>query len=34
MNRITIAHLSDIHHNPGDTSQLSTLLKEKYGLAP
>ena len=29
MNRITIAHLSDIHHNPGDTSQLSTLLKEK-----
>lgn len=29
MNTITIAHLSDIHYNPEDSSQISTLLKEK-----
>lgn len=29
MNAITIAHLSDIHYNPKDASQISTLLKEK-----
>lgn len=29
MNAITIAHLSDIHHNPGESSQISTLLREK-----
>jgi len=26
MNAITIAHLSDIHHNPDENSQISTLL--------
>ena len=29
MNAITIAHLSDIHHNPDENSQISTLLREK-----
>ena len=28
MNAITIAHLSDIHHNPDENSQISTLLRE------
>lgn len=29
MNAITIAHLSDIHYNPTDTGQISTMLREK-----
>lgn len=29
MNAITIAHLTDIHYNPRDNSQISTLLREK-----
>jgi len=29
MNAITIAHLSDIHYNPRDDGQISTLLREK-----